>query len=78
MGGTPVPPPEGKSSAGAPSTQWNQPVPGSPKPDHQLKAVQEELARMQEELEVKKSENINFREAQHHRAPVGFKSGGSP
>ena len=62
VGGTPVLPPEGKFSAGAPSTQQNQPVPRSPKPDHQLKALQEELARIQEELEAKKSENINFRE----------------
>ena len=62
VGGTPVPPLEGKSSMGAASTQRNQPVPGSPEPDHQLKALQEELARMWEELEAKKSENINFRE----------------
>ena len=37
-------------------------VPTSPKLDNQLKALQEELARMREELEAKKSKNLTFRE----------------
>ena len=45
-----------------PQLNGNQPVPKSPKPDHQLKALQGELARMREELEAKKFENINFQE----------------
>ena len=48
--------PQNKSS---PKTGGS-PGPLSPKPDDQLKALQEELARMWDELEAKKFENLDF------------------
>ena len=48
------------------------PTPTSPKADDQLKVLQEELAKMRDELEAKKSENLDFRQklttAENHLA----------
>ena len=48
------------------------PTPTSPTADDQLKALQEELAKMRDEREVKKSENLDFRQklttAEYHLA----------
>ena len=48
------------------------PTPTSPTADDQVKALQEELAKMRDELEVKKSENLDFQQklttAEYHLA----------